>query len=170
MARPARRAADDRRCTVPPRLTRKFPPSSKLTHADRALPHRRGRSRRRASSCARTRAASSWWRRTVCSGDSSRTVSSSSTRVFSSRAWVFPTSRRARPRSCVRDRETLETYLGPIAVCPPRSRVMTRASRCVHKLRHALNCPVYCLVDWNAWGLGVLLTYRLGSARLPAPG
>ena len=39
----------------------------------------------------------------------------------------------------------------------------TRA--CVHKIRSALQLPVYGLVDWNCWGVGVLLTYKLGSAR-----
>jgi len=40
----------------------------------------------------------------------------------------------------------------------------TRA--CVHRLRQSLKLPVYGLVDWNVWGLGILLTYKLGSARL----
>ena len=36
----------------------------------------------------------------------------------------------------------------------------------VHRLRATLGLPVYGLVDWNSWGVGVLLTYKLGSARL----
>ena len=36
----------------------------------------------------------------------------------------------------------------------------------MHRLRVALAVPVYGVVDWNAWGCGVLLTYRVGSARL----
>ena len=35
-----------------------------------------------------------------------------------------------------------------------------------HRLRATLGLPVYGLVDWNSWGVGVLLTYKLGSARL----
>ena len=40
----------------------------------------------------------------------------------------------------------------------------TRA--CVHQLRAALKVPVYGFVDYNVWGVGILLTYKLGSARL----
>ena len=36
----------------------------------------------------------------------------------------------------------------------------------VHRLRSALEIPVYGLVDWNSWGVGVLLCYKVGSARL----
>mmetsp|Transcript_33743 Transcript_33743/g.101912 ORF Transcript_33743/g.101912 Transcript_33743/m.101912 type:complete len:157 (-) Transcript_33743:47-517(-) len=36
----------------------------------------------------------------------------------------------------------------------------------VHRLRTTLDLPVYGLVDWNSWGVGVLLCYKLGSARL----
>lgn len=36
----------------------------------------------------------------------------------------------------------------------------------VHRLRTTLGLPVYGLVDWNSWGVGVLLCYKLGSARL----
>ena len=36
----------------------------------------------------------------------------------------------------------------------------------VHKLRGALGVPIYGLVDWNSWGVGVLLCYKVGSARL----
>jgi hypothetical protein len=42
--------------------------------------------------------------------------------------------------------------------------IATRAF--VHRLRATLGLPVYGLVDWNSWGVGVLLTYKLGSARL----
>jgi DNA topoisomerase VI subunit A len=42
--------------------------------------------------------------------------------------------------------------------------IATRAL--VHKLRGSLDVPVYGLVDWNSWGVGVLLCYKVGSARL----
>lgn len=42
--------------------------------------------------------------------------------------------------------------------------IPTRA--CVFNLRKALDVPVYALVDYNAWGLGIILVYAFGSARL----
>lgn len=40
----------------------------------------------------------------------------------------------------------------------------TRA--CVAHLERELQIPVYALVDWNPWGLAIVLCYKLGSARL----
>eukprot|EP00629_Pelagomonadales_sp_RCC1024_P011780 CAMPEP_0119270274 /NCGR_PEP_ID=MMETSP1329-20130426/7342_1 /TAXON_ID=114041 /ORGANISM="Genus nov. species nov., Strain RCC1024" /LENGTH=395 /DNA_ID=CAMNT_0007270291 /DNA_START=193 /DNA_END=1377 /DNA_ORIENTATION=+ len=64
----------------------------------------------------------------------------------------------------VQDKFFREGYPSILVTASGIPDMATRAF--VHRLRATLGLPVFGLVDYNAWGVGVLLTYKVGSARL----